>query len=654
MAKTGFPRFKVEVPFGRFSRRIILSPKDLKRRQGIVCNLNRRLVSHEDAKRLEKEGVIYSAEEAKGPGVLPENITYHRLFGSQRPLLVDPPRPRNAAEYFIEFLHTRKIDAAMIEKAPALAAFLDAIQTYEWKAEDTNLAAAEDLAKGGASETALCAALFWHNINPLSDKSASGYITIKRANPFFQDVVSCGVRLGIRRKVLLSGIAEVQAVVEQVFRAERAGISLMGFPGSKIKIDREQIINHVNMIRSILGSREARSLYAASSLYHLSRFAEKRLAEAKESRKWGKGIPPLERDGELLKLQYFLQVLPVVEELNVSYLTAKIKDAYFKAFEPLDHLMIQEWFESLMALDREAAEKHVANVARLIREVGRATGLLPEGASVSGRVKTTYSIREKLLRHYGEASEKLLIELHDIFGVRILLSRLSEVEKVAHLLRQTFLKVPDAVGERRAESYRVTESDGEVIKRLRRFNYLERFENFAGRKLDKRGYIDGEKNTIFRSSLSGEKKVRYHFMVRTTYLYLPMEFQIATFRLEKENEAKNPHWEYKFLIQLRIQGMGDGIEQGDFEKGKGTYVMLRDMGSGEVRVEFLPEGSKRRPVFPGYDVVDPENKIYWEQTAPGSGSWKLETHQIYSGNFGAPEMDPAGGPLQNGDILEKK
>ena len=133
--RVNYPRFKVEVPGGNFSRLMILNRRAHARRANMAEELHvallrsRELGTSEFAppkvlKELEDKGYIYSATEAIAAGrIQPENIAYDRIFGGKRSTVVEPPTPRSASEYFLDFCNTKRIDDNFIKKYPPAGRF---------------------------------------------------------------------------------------------------------------------------------------------------------------------------------------------------------------------------------------------------------------------------------------------------------------------------------------------------------------------------------------------------------------------------------------------------------------------------------------------------------------------------------------------------
>lgn len=621
---------------------MILNPREVRRRAGIISGLNRRPMTFEYANRLEAEGKIYSAARAlEEKTVRPENITYETIFGEHKSPLVDPAKPRTASDYFLEFMSNRRVNDEIVEKHPLLAAFLDAVQSYEVAEPQEKLMVAEILAQAGATELTLCAALYKYKF-PLEDESNLGEaVYLGQRDPFFQNVLASGVRLGIRKEILTEGLFKVKNRVREVNQACRVGLAVIG-SGCKIRLDDEQLINILNTTRSVLRELESKWLYAAVMLHDLSQFAERRVKETEERLAREKyrivdesdGLvikeeisyesikdkmldPELSESERLIRMQYFLQVLPIVEEIGNDKLINKVKDAYFKAFSPCTYLRIGEWFEDQLALTQGGAEKHLFNVARLIREAGKATGLVPEEAVVLERVKSPFSIREKMWRHNGEINADLFPRLNDIFGVRILVPSISDIEKAAYLLRRIFLGIPRAYNIFRERiSEHCFDGDGNPVldklikigglskKEARRFVYLHAFLKLTRHDYRKRGYLKWLKDTISNPRLARGDKVAYYYMVLTTYYLIPLDVQITTFGLEEKNQRQSPHWQYKLLYQLRNEGMGSGLKEGDFELNEeGVYILFKDDEAHSLEARCVPRAEANLENYPGHQLM---------------------------------------------------
>jgi hypothetical protein len=611
--KIRFPKFMVEVPGGYFSRRIILTPKDARRREQIAKKLTSLLPREDNIEwRMLRDGYVYNDNDIyRHKAVTPSNVTYQRVFKDGKPLVADPPRLRTAADYFLDFLYHRRIDDNMVGKFPLLSAFLDAARIEE-RAFD--LSRVEILARAGASELALCAGLVYSHHYKWQA---------------LEEAVNSGVRLGIPHEKMTEGVALVEKVLSEFNLAKNLRLSNLAKLAPKlsndptqvlfhefiIELSDEQIIDFVNLTRLVLRSREAKLLYAVHNLCELDAMADESIAAASKTDpdKILKGDfyrdekfnNSLSNHWQAVRLQYFLQVIPVVEELNVPYLTDGVKEAYFKAYQPYNYLKMSLKLGRIWNFSREfgygarprflveAAQKHVDNIIRLIREAGKETGLLPEGSAVSGRVKSFYSIFEKFLITSAQGSSELP-PFYDILAFRVLVPDLSDVSKIDFLLRRAFksvdavMNIPLLSGDFRAGFSPYFNDFLHALKKD-----MESGEAY------KKGYRRGRKNT-FRDA----EGVNYHTMILTTYLCIPMQVQIATFEQEESNERKNPHWEYKFLKQLRIHKIGEGIRKGNFGIKDGhVLVCVIDEQEQLVRVAAVPKDEAYLKNFPGHEKI---------------------------------------------------
>ena len=611
--KIRFPKFMVEVPGGHFSRRIILTPKDARRREKIAKKLTSLLPQGDNIEwQMLREGYVYNAMDiSHRKGVSPSNVTYQRVFKDGKPLAADPPRLRTASDYFLDFLYNRRIDENMVAKFPLLSAFLDAARIEE-KAFD--LSRVEILARAGASELALCAGV----------ANSQRY-----EHMVLQDAVNCGVRLGIPHEKMTEGVARVEKVLSEFTLAKNLRLSNLAKVAPKlsddptqvlfheyiIELSDEQIINFVNLARSVLRSRESKLLYAVHNLCELSALAEQSLEGASKTDpreihkrgfdREGDFQTGLNGDYRVVRLQYFLQAIPIVEELNIPYLTDGVKEAYFKAYQPYNYLKMslmlgKIWnFSDEFGYDAhprflvEAAQQHVDNVIRLIREVGKETGILPAGSAVAGRVKSFYSIFEKFLITSAQDPDNLP-PFYDILAFRVLVPELSDVGRIDCLLSRAFksvdavMNIPLLSGDFRAGFSPYFNDFLHALKKD-----MESGEAY------KKGYRRGRKNTF-----GDPDGVNYHTMILTTYLCIPMQVQIATFEQEENNEKKNPHWEYKFLKQLRIHKIGEGVRKGNFEIKDGhVLICVIDEQEQLVRVASVPEDEAYLKNFPGHEKI---------------------------------------------------
>ena len=657
-------KFIVDLPQARFSRRIILSPKEARLRDRIAKKMNRQVEaevlrrrhapdrcfdwdrSESSIRRELKEQVIYelankrqiyTAAEAQIKGrITPSNVTYEQVLGSNKPLLADPPRLRTAADYFLDYLNHRRLDENLVKKFPLLAAFLDAARTNEEHEHDFQRE--EVLARAGASERALCAGLLGRYLKPEQSMLVSP-----------AEIMNCGSRLGIDQAFLSQEIDKVLKIY--ITFSQAMGLTLQNlsqltyqlsshkkfldrvFPEThkseyEVKTSDDQIINFINLTRALLADRDSRLLYAAQNLCGLRSLAKERLAQAE-----GKGEEeilkqPLTTDQpfnflfyqreEVGRLQYFLQVIPVVEELNIPYLTDALKEAYFMAYKPEEYLKVSyqlgrvlrfhhQWEREKgeVRFSQAAAQKHVDNIIRLIREVGMVTGLLPEGAEVKGRVKSHWSAHEKFINSPGLNGPPL----YDILAFRILVNDPSDIRKVAYLMFKTFLKA-GSQPKRQAGEYLVYPY---VPKPLE--EYLEGLKkDLESGKLYKSDYRRGIKNT-----LGTDIGVQYYQMILLTYFWLPMHVQITTHKLEEGNEAQAPHWEYKFLRQLKLRGLGQGIERGAFTVPTDrVLVCVIDEATQTIRAESIPKEQATLADHPEYRwVITEQGKLASKQERPG-------------------------------------
>ncbi len=648
--RVNYPRFKVEVPGGNFSRLMILNRRAHARRANMAEELHvallrsRELGTSEFAppkvlKELEDKGYIYSATEAIAAGrIQPENIAYDRIFGGKRSTVVEPPTPRSASEYFLDFCNTKRIDDNFIKKYPLLAAFLDELrlnsarglfdeamekrfphlgssrEELHTRGDKERWAIAEIMAQTGASEIELCAALYYAREFEINDQNYWRNQNSYESDPYCRDIMASGLRLGINREQLTEGIYQAKKIAHAAIRAEMVGIYSLSIsdiylpikmrkkPARSFDIDlnKEQAVNSINIVRSILETKEAKLLYAASQLYRLSQLAEERfkLAEKWEGRQeelelngngkkesFKKKEPKLKLNKleEYKRLEYFFQVLPVVEELHITALAEKVKDAYFKAYNPYRYLRIQRWFENVVQHNAISAQKHLDNILRLVRAVGETTGLLPEGAEVFGRVKTNYSIYEKFATE-AEAESPFSV-LHDLFAFRVLLTGTSDIARVAYMMRRTFMSIDASIRKiiKEVTGYSDADPESEAVYRPvdprldRNFNFTEfkvvekarlscllavNEQLKKGGLLYRKGYRRGVKDSI-----GGQKKkgVYYYSMVLASPDNIPMEAQLTTAELENQTEQEAPHWKYKLVKQFEIAGIGKNIKPEDNE-----------------------------------------------------------------------------------------
>jgi len=645
------PKFRVDVPYGKFSRRIILTSREARLRDRIANRLNRWLeaevlkrrpernrgfdrktnkswIEHQIRRQvlfeLSDERKIYSIGWAEVQGRIdPTNITYEQVLGPAKSLPADPPRLRTAADYFLDFLNHRRLDENLVNKFPLLAAFLDAARVneeteYDFKRE-------EIMARAGASEKALCAGLLGRYLKP------EQWMLVNTA-----EVMDCGLRLGVDQALLAQKMGEIvrayvtfsqamaltlknlNELVKRFDLKENPFNQVMG--GSvpeteeyEVKTDDEQIKNFIILTRRLLIDRDTRLLYAAQNLCDLMALARERIAAAEK-----RGVEtilkePLTPDKtfsfyfvdqeEVARLQYFLQVIPIVEELKIPYLTDTIKEAYFMAYKPLEYLRVSyqlgEVFrfnsrkdEGPERFSQAAAQQHMDNIIRLIREVGYRTGLLPEGAEIRGRVKSLWSAHEKFVDQ-PEQKDPLLA---DILGVRILVKDLSDIRKVAYLMLRTFLRA--CAEEKRPLNQYLPAPLREYLEALKRD--LTSGEHY------KKDYRRGIKNTI-----KSDFRVHYYQMILLSYLSIPMDVQITTFEMEAANEAQAPHWEYKLLRQLRMRGLGKGIERGDFTAPEDRVIACKIDGATRIiKAEAIPKEEATLANQPGYQWV-----LTWEGRA---------------------------------------
>lgn len=591
--RTTFPKFRVEIPFGRFSCRRIISRPPASKKQTVV-------------------------------GAGPEERARPVDVWQKRIPWTKEPKPRTASDFFLHFMRVRQIDRELLTKHPMLASFLDAAQTIESRSAEGSLELVKILAKAEAPELALCAGLFWGN------KASPG-----KNEEYLEDVMACGERLGVPRVALEEAIKKVRTIDAEVEQTRNGiGLTFGKLFGYRAKHNKRQIANLVNLTRTILKSKESKYLYGAIALSELCSCAEFRYPEVQswlgiEAEKGGIendrdmasffGLPERQKPDLHARRenQFFLQVLPVVEELGVQYLTERLKDQYLKAFDPAAYWKINRWFEELFGFDYIEAERHIANVVRLIYEAGIVTGSLPRGAMVKGRVKSLFSIYEKMLRENLSPDQSIQPSIGDIFGIRILVQDIAEVKKVARFLRSVYLR-PDRtlaeVGQKR--SMPPTPED---MKRLR---LLRKYIRSTRAVLNRRGFVNFERDSISTHRESNRKhgRVPYHYMILTTYRYLPLEAQITTYELEQSIDREKPHWKFKFLTQLAIEKMSAGIKKEDLSPRKGgVYVVFLNERSRTCRIEFIPSDAKTAADFPRYQRIE--------------------------GNAG---------PLQNGEILIKK
>jgi len=599
--KTGRQNFKVEVHQGKFAQRFILTRNDLQRRDRL-------------AQRTAQKS---------------EDISYQALFGNRRLAALDPPQRRTVADFFLTFCGNRQIDDGLVKKFPLLAAFLE---EFRASASDHDLAEAQLLAKLDVPEDVICAAIYFprainsHNIDVME-----------------RDVIDCGLRLGLAADKLRPRLKEIEQIIWPARRARGVGLAEVVRPRPVSKIlkalcvrdyqdsackfakDKEQILNLNSMMRNILTTRESKMLYAAIKLMELKKYADKKMQGLYQQIE-KKHYAPLRKlswqnedfsyteldalvseadlapDGyeKILEQEYMLQVIPIVEELNLRELTEKIKDAFFRAFDPLEYLKIEGWFKSSFGASLLNVERKLENVIRLVREVGRLTKLLPANALIKGRVKTPFSIYEKIRSKDWAGGQYLLP--YDVLGLRIIVPDRPAVEAVKRLLAITFRSVAAALREQETllpghrEPHMIGHQhcrpdcghDGEnptgQALPPSQHMLLRDINGIIETKLADKGYKDGIKD-----KLDNKQGVAYYQQILTNYDGLPLEVQLTTRELEEENEHRYPHWTYKYARQLELKGLAWRGLRDDLKKERpGIYVLKMDEAECQCQVERFP------------------------------------------------------------------
>ena len=438
------------------------------------------------------------------------------------------------------------------------------LEEYRVSASTHDLTEAKILASLGASEETLCAAI---------------YLPKHFGQPYYPealntDITDCSDRLGIEPGRLDAKLEGVGKIITAVQRAKGVGLAELTRPRwfsrefndyhdseCRFEVNDEQILNLIGMMRNILKTRESKMLFAAVKLQQLKELL-------------ARGQAP----SEMLEKEYFLQVLPVVEGLDLPYLSEKLKDAFFSLFNPDWYGRISEWFRLYFRSSPESMERKLENVSRLIREVGARTGLLPEGTIIKWRVKTPFSIAEKMLND--PLPDGSLPMLHDILGLRIIVPGEGDISRVVELLKGTFKTVPEALNKltpwyaprldtrlTKDFDYERTCYPGEA-----RYWYLKTMDEFIQTELQKKGYVDGVKD-----GFQNVVRVAYHYRVMTTYEDLPMEVQITTREMEEKNEEQYPHWAYKYDRQLRLGKWAESVKAADLQAERpGIYVVNMD------------------------------------------------------------------------------
>jgi hypothetical protein len=95
-----------------------------------------------------------------------------------------------------------------------------------------------------------------------------------------------------------------------------------------------------------------------------------------------------------------------------------------------------------------------------------------------------------------------------------------------------------------------------------------------------------------------------------THSWLPMQVQIATFKMEENNEAQSPHWEYKLLRQLHLRGIGKGINKGDFTiPDDRVLVAVIDSCDQMIRVDSIPKDEATLADHPHHQIVNPSEEL---------------------------------------------
>lgn len=645
MPKFYGPRFIVEIPYGRFPQRMILTRKQLKARARIAEQLNQRPITQERTTELERQGLIYSAQVALNhKRIYPSNISYLGIYPEGKPLSIEPVRPQNAADHFLKFLETKAVDQGLVQNHPLLAAFLDAVRSQETEPE-LGLALAESLAKNGASELAICAGIYQLNFfgRTFVIRGVLRFVETEGHELFLRDVVASGLRLGIKLEIIKRKLGELETVLQEEYRLWRA-VTQPWFGYYEVEPKDEQIIALINLARSATQNQDAKLLFVVKEVEGLVEWAEKRMAKFE-----GRGTfdPSGDKDyWAKLRHRYLFMVVPLAEELGRAALTGRLKDNFLKAFHPWMYKQIDMWFSAALGFNYSGAQRHMANVVRIIEEVGQTMRLLPPGAKVAGRVKSYFSIYENLVDHYEQFNIDLMPHIHDVFGVRVLVTELNDAKKVEHLMRHTFWGFEDAIGHICRLLPGFVSRNREVVLRrmmaltpdlsrlprdtINRFRYFGSFWIQTHKEFIDRGYVKGVRNTIN----DPKSKVAYYYMLLATHLCVPFEAQITTFALEEENEGKSPHWEYKFLKQLRLEGMDGVIKEGDLtQRADGIYVVILDRNECQTRVQFVPKTQAQLSAFPDHQLVARKLKLEVDEDEGEEIEFESEEVSLISGDI---------------------
>jgi hypothetical protein len=258
----------------------------------------------------------------------------------------------------------------------------------------------------------------------------------------------------------------------------------------------------------------------------------------------------------------------------------------------------------------------------LVREAGIKTGLLPAGTELSGRVKSIFSIHEKLEKYNRAKGDERLPLIQDIFAIRGIFADLADHERMAYLIRKTFRTLREAWTAIDIEPEYVGRQDPRLDKNYDfrffydemeepRYHYLRAMEEEMDGFLVRRGYVDGEKDCLSRPPAGGAP---YHYLIRATYDYFPLEIQLATRELHEKTEKEKPHWYYKYNdIFSSILGkyeMEDCKVRDDV-----VYVVVVNEKKRKFAAGYIPKKRAFAANFPGYEIKPAE--MEWDRYRAG-------------------------------------
>ncbi|MCA9392378.1 bifunctional (p)ppGpp synthetase/guanosine-3',5'-bis(diphosphate) 3'-pyrophosphohydrolase [candidate division WWE3 bacterium] len=175
---------------------------------------------------------------------------------------------------------------------------------------------------------------------------------------------------------------------------------------------------------------------------------------------------------------------PLAEKLGFNYLKSRLDDEAFKHAQPLENLEIEEYFETTQAQRKESLGAIKESVASLLSQNNI-------DAQIKSRVKSNFGIYKKYLRkrQEGESITEFMQNLHDKYGVMVLVDTVEECYHVLGLLHQAWKYVQsefdDYIATPKPNGYRSIQTavfvlPGELVEIQIKTQQMHEFNEFGG------------------------------------------------------------------------------------------------------------------------------------------------------------------------------